>query len=127
MGPSAFGGSYAAPIWHQFMAAALKDVPPADFPVPPGVVQVKYNIGGNSPATKNSRNTRTEVFASYSLPKEIQQLAAPRSALNNWLKLKPTPQATSIPNPDSNSTVPPPASLEPLPDNSSYYNTNESP
>jgi penicillin-binding protein 1A len=22
MGPSAFGGSYAAPIWHQFMAAA---------------------------------------------------------------------------------------------------------
>ena len=116
----------ASPIWHKFMAAALKDLPPADFPVPPGVVQVKYNIGGNSPATKNARSTRTEAFASYSLPKEIQQLAAPRSALNNWLKLKPAADATSIPNPDSNSTggpssnVPPTPSLEPLPDNANF-------
>jgi penicillin-binding protein 1A len=28
------GGSFPAEIWHQFMAAALENVPPADFPVP---------------------------------------------------------------------------------------------
>ncbi len=33
------GLSGAAPIWHQFMRAALKDTPPGDFVQPPGLVQ----------------------------------------------------------------------------------------
>lgn len=37
----ATGGGIAAPIWVRFINAALKNVPPRDFPLPPGVVKVR--------------------------------------------------------------------------------------
>lgn len=33
------GGMLAAPLWAEFMETALKDIPPRDFPVPPGVIR----------------------------------------------------------------------------------------
>jgi penicillin-binding protein 1A len=39
LGPGEQGGRTAAPIFLDFMKQALADVPPADFAVPPGVVQ----------------------------------------------------------------------------------------
>jgi len=37
------GGQIAAPVWARFMEAALKNVPPADFPVPDGIIKVRIS------------------------------------------------------------------------------------
>lgn len=37
LGPKSTGGVVAAPIWKDFMSAALADVPPGEFPVPNGL------------------------------------------------------------------------------------------
>jgi len=37
------GGQIAAPVWARFMEAALKNVPPAGFPVPDGIVKIRIN------------------------------------------------------------------------------------
>jgi len=39
------GGQLAAPIWARFTVEALKDTPPSDFLMPPGVVRVKICPG----------------------------------------------------------------------------------
>jgi penicillin-binding protein 1C len=44
------GLSGAAPIWHQFMRAVLKEAPPGEFVQPPGFVQVEVcNLSGGLP------------------------------------------------------------------------------
>lgn len=46
LGNNQTGGSLAAPIWHDYMAIALKNRPSLTFPVPPGVTLA--NWGGNT-------------------------------------------------------------------------------
>jgi penicillin-binding protein 1A len=45
LGDEQTGAVVAGPIWHDFMAAALKDTPPHDFPVPPGVTIDSWGCG----------------------------------------------------------------------------------
>jgi penicillin-binding protein 1A len=45
LGSSATAGQYAAPIFRDFMAAALKDKPATPFRVPPGVKLIRINPG----------------------------------------------------------------------------------
>lgn len=45
LGNNETGGVIAAPIWHQFMAAALKDRPVLTFKAPPGVTLAKWDSG----------------------------------------------------------------------------------
>jgi penicillin-binding protein 1A len=45
LGSSATAGQYAAPIFRDFMAAALKDKPATPFRVPPGVKLIRINAG----------------------------------------------------------------------------------
>jgi penicillin-binding protein 1A len=45
LGEDQTGAAVAAPIWHDFMAAALKDQPPLDFPQPPGVTMAAWSSG----------------------------------------------------------------------------------
>jgi penicillin-binding protein 1A len=45
LGNNETGGAVAAPIWHNFMAVALKDRPNLTFPVPPGVTLAKWDSG----------------------------------------------------------------------------------
>ena len=46
LGDDQTGAAVAAPIWHQFMAAALKGKPALDFPQPPGVTMAAWSSGG---------------------------------------------------------------------------------
>jgi penicillin-binding protein 1A len=67
------GVNVAAPIWKQFMTEALKDSPSENFPVPEGIKEVTISTatgklpGPNTPADQQ----KTEVFASFSVPTEI--------------------------------------------------------
>ncbi len=45
LGHNMTGAEAAAPIWNAYMTAALKSVPPASFPVPPGVTLAKWDSG----------------------------------------------------------------------------------
>lgn len=69
----------AAPIWHKFMAEAMKNQPVRQFDVPAGIIQVAYDASSNRPVTKDSKNIRMEPMPWYALPKDIQVSAAPKS------------------------------------------------
>ncbi len=58
----------AAPIWHEFMANALKGTPAEDFSAPSGIQKIVVDeISGKLP-TDATPSTKTETFADYSVP-----------------------------------------------------------
>jgi penicillin-binding protein 1A len=64
LGNNQTGGGLAAPIWHDYMAIALKDRPALTFPVPPGVTLVSWDNGvtdafkpGQVPGASNATMT----------------------------------------------------------------------
>lgn len=58
----------AAPIWHDFMAAALKNTPAEEFTVPNGIQKITVDeISGKLP-TDITPTTKTETFADYAVP-----------------------------------------------------------
>ena len=64
LGNNQTGGGLAAPIWHDFMAIALKDRPVLAFPVPPGLTLVSSDNGvvdafkpGQVPGASNATMT----------------------------------------------------------------------
>lgn len=48
LGPNETGGNVSAPIWHDFMAVALKSRPKLTFPVPPGVTLAPWESGSGT-------------------------------------------------------------------------------
>ncbi|MBI5530761.1 MAG: PBP1A family penicillin-binding protein [Candidatus Doudnabacteria bacterium] len=64
----------AAPIWHEFMAEALKGTPAENFTVPNGIQKVVVDeVSGKLP-TEATPNTKTEVFADYSVPTDYDNV-----------------------------------------------------
>ncbi len=103
----------AAPMWHRFMEEAHKNLPPRDFEVPAGVVQVAYDVNTNRPVTKDTKNVRMEPVPWYALPKDIQVSAAPKNLQKSLIgpvgepnELKPQVGGAST-NVPSNQPTPP--------------------
>lgn len=67
------GYTTSAPLWKKFMTAALKDKPNEKFPVADGIRQVSVSkYTGKLPSPETPANQlRTEIFASFSVPTEI--------------------------------------------------------
>jgi len=65
------GGSMgAAPIWNRYMKVALKGVENEAFEEPPGITRVTVDrLSGKLP-TDATPDTKTEVFSSFGVPKE---------------------------------------------------------
>ncbi len=64
----------AAPIWHEFMAGALKNTPAEDFPAPSGIQHVVVDdVSGKLP-TDVTPSTKNEVFADYAVPKDYDNV-----------------------------------------------------
>lgn len=112
MRAGADGSFVAAPIWQKFMIEAHKDLPPVEFTVPSGIVQIAFDAGSNKPATRASRTTRMEPFPWYAVPKDMQVSAAPRSVNKSVLTpVTDPPKETPL-------TSPPPAPILPdIPEN----------
>ncbi|MGE5587323.1 MAG: penicillin-binding protein 1A [Clostridia bacterium] len=64
------GSARAAMIWAAFMKEALRDVPPAEFPVPSGVVFARICTESDKLATASCPKTATEVFIPGTEPKD---------------------------------------------------------
>ncbi|MEQ1929234.1 MAG: penicillin-binding protein 1A [Parvularculaceae bacterium] len=62
LGDTEAGGKVAAPIFGDFMAAALKDEPAIPFRVPSGIRQVRVNAKTGRPAGPNDPNVILEAF-----------------------------------------------------------------
>ncbi|MBX7099780.1 MAG: PBP1A family penicillin-binding protein [Myxococcaceae bacterium] len=69
LGPNETGGRAALPLWLSFMREATQGVPVSDFPVPPGVVQVRIDPASGLLAGKAVPG-RTESFLEGTEPKQ---------------------------------------------------------
>jgi len=58
----------AAPIWHDFMKAALASTTPETFAVPPGIQKVVVDAVSGKLPTDATPSTITETFADYAVP-----------------------------------------------------------
>ncbi len=74
MRAGADGVIVAAPIWNQFMREALKGTPAEQFKEPAGIQHVMVDsISGKLP-TEYTPSTKSEVFASFGLPQEFDDV-----------------------------------------------------
>lgn len=73
---NADGYNVAAPIWSKFMSAAFEGKPNESFPVPDGIKWVKVSKASGKLASENTPEdgTVSEVFASFSVPTEIDDI-----------------------------------------------------
>ena len=71
--PKADGLTTAAYMWHEFMVEATKDYPREDFDKPEGIKYIKISTKtGKLPSEFTpEEDIKTEVFASFSVPTEI--------------------------------------------------------
>jgi membrane carboxypeptidase/penicillin-binding protein PbpC len=58
----------AAPVWHDVMVAAHRDMPPRPFPRPPGIVEVEICAEGGLRPSPVCPTTRQELFIAGSEP-----------------------------------------------------------
>ena len=84
LGEGEWGSTIALPIWIDFMRAALADAPPAERPMPPGVVSVKVEPSTGIAAAANSPNAVFEYFFDDNLPRA--RPAAPGSEARSTVR-----------------------------------------
>jgi 1A family penicillin-binding protein len=60
----------AAPMWNQFMKEALEGTPVEQFSIPKGIQHITVDAVSGKLPTNATPETKTEVFASYSVPTE---------------------------------------------------------
>ena len=63
----------AAPIWKQFMSEAIKGTAAEQFPIPDGIQNIIVDALSGSFQVYTTA-TKTEIFASFSVPKEYDDL-----------------------------------------------------
>ncbi len=74
MSGKADGSVVAAPIWNEFMRRALANKPNEDFPRPDGIIEMAVDaVSGKLPTTETPI-TKTEIFASFNVPKELDNV-----------------------------------------------------
>ncbi|MCX6733733.1 MAG: transglycosylase domain-containing protein [Candidatus Peregrinibacteria bacterium] len=75
LGANADGSNVSAPIWKDIMTAYLKDKPEEPFPRPEGIKEVTVSSATGLLPNENTpkENLRTEVFASFAIPTEIEK------------------------------------------------------
>lgn len=72
IGKGETGARAALPIWLDFMKEAVKDSPPDDFTIPPGVVFASINVNTGKLAPPNSSAAIKEAFIAGTEPKETE-------------------------------------------------------
>jgi penicillin-binding protein 1A len=122
MGEHETGATAAAPVFRDFMMAALKDKPPVPFRVPPGIRLVRVNAGTGRPAQSGDSNLIYEAFKPDTVP-----TGAEMDVLDNGMTTDIDPSgvdaanAPTLPAADSEiggplaAAPPPPAAKPPAP------------
>src|SRR3989344_2876557 len=74
MKAGADGVIVAAPIWNQFMTQALKGTPAETFSEPSGIQHVIVDAVSGKLPTEFTADTKSEVFSSFGLPKDFDNV-----------------------------------------------------
>lgn len=77
MRQGADGVVVAAPIWNQFMRETLKDTPPEQFLEPSGIQHILVDSVSGKLPTEYTPSTKTEVFASFAIPRDFDDVHVP--------------------------------------------------
>jgi len=85
LGEGEQGAAVAAPIWHDYMAQALKGRPPVDFPQPPGLTMASWDSG---------HGMRTDAFKPGQTPGASVPLYAGMVASSGGTPGAPAPDGT---------------------------------
>ncbi len=88
------GSKTAAPIWNQFMREALKDTPNEEFKEPDGMERVNVDSLSGKLPTDFTPTTKSELFASYNVPKDRDDVHVAVRVPNSL------PPSFGDPNPD---------------------------
>lgn len=91
MGKKETGGSVSAPVFRDFMAAALAGSPATPFRIPPGIRLMRVNADTGLPANPGDRNVILEAFLPGTEPKGRKQ---PVLGTDNPDDLVVTPEIT---------------------------------
>ncbi|MGE5392358.1 MAG: penicillin-binding protein [Candidatus Saccharibacteria bacterium] len=67
----------AAPIWNQFMREALKGTAPEQFLEPTGIQHIYVDSVSGKLPTEYTPQTKSEVFASFAIPKDFDDVHVP--------------------------------------------------
>jgi penicillin-binding protein 1A len=81
MGRAMTGGGIAAPLWLDFMKAALGDSPKTKFSVPPGITFATIDPKTGMLAAEGSPNGRRESFLSGTVPRQVAPLDSASSGM----------------------------------------------
>jgi membrane peptidoglycan carboxypeptidase len=106
------GYSGAAPIWHQYMSAALKGVPDTWYKMPPDVIAV--GPAGNDddnfyiPGTQPGASTNCTYYGPVPLPTQTCTYMGPNAAPPPPPPGGPSPSPGPSPTPTPIPTLPPP-------------------
>jgi 1A family penicillin-binding protein len=74
MGKGADGSIVAAPIWHRYMENVLANTNIEQFEQPEGIKKVTVDKLSNKKPTDNSPETITDIFASWQIPTEFDDI-----------------------------------------------------
>lgn len=77
MRAGADGVVVAAPIWNQFMQAALKGTAPEQFAEPAGIQHIVVDTVSGKLPTQYTPSTKTEIFTSNAWPKDFDDVHVP--------------------------------------------------
>src|SRR5690606_28728640 len=76
LGARETGGGVAAPIFRDFIQAALKDEPKTPFRVPPGISLVRVNKSTGRPAEPGDSRVILEAFKTGTSPLDQQSITS---------------------------------------------------
>lgn len=93
MGRAATGGSISAPIFNEFMQAAVKGTPPSKFRVPDGMQMIAVNRKTGMAATEGDPDTIVEAFKPGTGPADsISVIGADETTVSPEEIMKTSPQ-----------------------------------
>jgi penicillin-binding protein 1A len=87
LGKGETGGRAALPIWIDFMRSALAELPPRDFPAPPGVVFARIDAKTGALASASSESTLFQAFLEGTEPSQVADTTAASSESQRELEL----------------------------------------
>jgi penicillin-binding protein 1A len=83
LGRNEFGSTAALPIWIDFMAEALRDVPEIARTQPNQMIEVRINKDTGLLASQDDTNSMFEIFREQLAPTEVSPLSPSQNAGNN--------------------------------------------
>lgn len=96
IGRNETGSRAAAPIWIEYMKAALKDMEPEPFEIPEGIIQVKVDSKTGDIPTQSTDKVVTEFFIDGNAPGQMARSEETEDPLEQLINQEPRMLKTQV-------------------------------